>query len=280
MQSLGNMGNNACAGIDKDDRERLGQAAKALVDARGLIMMITDTVGHIMSGGVGSAAGFIQKKFGFDLTTKAEEIVEAVLWRTQSMAMIGMDAESDSQPWNWFHKLVAAASGASAGFFGAPGLIWDLPITTGTIMRSVADIARSFPGEQLSLDNTKRACIEVFAFGGPETEDDDADAGYWTTRAAVSHLTIEMLIKVVASRFGVVLTEKVLAQVVPVAGMVAGGVLNYAFIDYYQQMARVHFTVRDVERRTTDLSAVKACLSYHVREVRQPRKLRPKADAG
>ena len=113
MQSLGNMGSNACAGIDKDDRERLGQAAKALVDARGLIMMITDTVGHVMSGGVVSAAGFIQKKFGFDLTTKAEEIVEAVLWRTQSMAMIGMDAESDSQPWNWFHKPVAAASGAS-----------------------------------------------------------------------------------------------------------------------------------------------------------------------
>jgi site-specific DNA recombinase len=62
-------------------------------------------------------------------------------------------------------------------------------------------------------------------------------------------VTIELLIREVTVRFGVVLSEKVLTQAVPVAGMLAGAGLNYAFIDYYQQMARVHFTIRDVERQ-------------------------------
>jgi hypothetical protein len=266
------MNSNACAGLDQADRERLERAAEMLVDARGIIMMITDTVGHAMSSVGGSASNFIQEKFGFDLKAKATGIVESVLWRAQSVSMAGLDETTDGRPWIWFHRLVATASGAGAGFLGAPGLLWDLPVTTGTIMRSVADIARSFPGENLSSDDTKRACIEVFSFGGPETDDDDADAGYWTARASLSHVTIQIMIRTVAGRFGVVLTEKALAQLVPVAGMVAGAGLNYAFIHYYQQMARVHFTVREVERRTGDAAAVKACFSAQVRAVRQRRK--------
>jgi len=34
---------------------------------------------------------------------------------------------------------------------------------------------------------------------------------------------------------------------VPGIGALAGGSLNYMFMDYYQQMARVHFTLRDLE---------------------------------
>ena len=278
MQSAGNFGDNACAGIDAADRERLRQAAETFVNAHGIMMKVIDTVGRAVSSVGGSAAKFMQDKFGVDLTPKAEGIVADVLWRFQSMAMTGMDTTTEGNPWNWFHKLVAVASGAGAGFVGAPGLIWDLPITTGIIMRSVADIARSFPDENLASDDTKRACIEVFAFGGPESDDDDADAGYWATRAAFSHLTIETLVRFVAARFGVVLSEKALAQIVPVGGLVAGAGVNYAFIDYYQQMANVHFTIRDVERRTPDPSSVKACFSQTVRDVRRLRKLRRDAN--
>jgi hypothetical protein len=71
-----------------------------------------------------------------------------------------------------------------------------------------------------------------------------------------------------------VLSEKALAQIVPVGGLLAGAGVNYAFIDYYQQMATVHFTIRDVERRTADPSTVKACFSQTVRDVRRVRKLR------
>ncbi len=145
MQSAGNSGDNACAGIDAADRDRLRQAAETFVDAHGIIMKVIDTVGRAVSSVGGSVAKFMQDKFGFDLTPKAEGIVEDVLWRFQSMATTGMGAAREGNPWNWFHKLVAVASGAGAGFVGAPGLIWDLPVTTGIIMRSVADIARLIP---------------------------------------------------------------------------------------------------------------------------------------
>ena len=113
----------------------------------------------------------------------------------------------------------------------------------------------------------------MFAFGGPSSEDDDADAGYWLARSALSHAALEQAIKFVAPRLGIVLTDKVLAQAVPIAGAVAGAGLNYIFIDYYQQMARVHFAIRRVERRSSDAGRVRACFSATVRAVKERRAL-------
>lgn len=265
-------GSNACAGLTAEDREILRRVAGELLDARGVIMMVTEVVGSALGSVGGSIADFVEKQFGVDLKGNAEAIVETTLWKIQSGAVFGMDDTSDNERWGWFHQLVAVASGATAGFVGAPGLLWDIPVTTGMIMRSVADIARSYPGENLTSDDTKRACIEVFAFGGPEAEDDDVDSGYWLVRSSVNHMAIELLVKTVAARFGVALGEKALAQAIPIAGLLAGGGLNYAFMDYYQQMARVHFSIRDVERRSVDPSAVRACFSHQVQAVRLGRK--------
>jgi hypothetical protein len=52
----------------------------------------------------------------------------------------------------------------------------------------------------------------------------------------------------VASRFGVVVTQKVAAQAVPVVGALGGAAVNYAFIEHFQDVARGHFTVRRLER--------------------------------
>jgi hypothetical protein len=274
MDLISDGGSNACAGLTPEDREALRKAAATLLDARGIIMRVTDAAGRAMGALGGSASNFIEEKFGLDLKAKVEGVTEEVLWRMQNTAIVGMDTTSEAEPWDWFHKLIVIASGASGGFVGAPGLLFDLPITTGTIMRSVADIARTYPGESLDSDDTKRGCIEVFAFGGPENDDDGADAGYWAARAGLSHVAIEQLIKFVAGRFGVALSEKAIAQAVPIAGLVAGAGLNYAFIDYYQQMARVHFTIRGVERRAADPTAVRACFSEQVRSIRYGRKPR------
>ena len=53
----------------------------------------------------------------------------------------------------------------------------------------------------------------------------------------------------IASRFGVVVTQKLAAQAVPVIGALGGAAVNYAFIDHFQEIARAHFTVRRLERR-------------------------------
>jgi hypothetical protein len=52
----------------------------------------------------------------------------------------------------------------------------------------------------------------------------------------------------VTSRFGVVVTQKVAAQTVPVVGALGGAAVNYAFIELFQEVARGHFTGRRLER--------------------------------
>jgi hypothetical protein len=62
MELLDGMGGNACAGIDLDDCKKLDDAATKLLDARGLIMTISDAVGHVISNVGGSAIKYLQDK--------------------------------------------------------------------------------------------------------------------------------------------------------------------------------------------------------------------------
>jgi hypothetical protein len=100
----------------------------------------------------------------------------------------------------------------------------------------------------------------------------------------MNHLTVNMLIKSAAGRFGIVLSEKFLAQTVPVAGAVAGGALNYSFTDYYQKMALVHFTLRALERRTGEPALVRSVFTEMVAAARDRRRVlrkgKPAALAG
>ena len=57
------------------------------------------------------------------------------------------------------------------------------------------------------------------------------------------------LIAQVGSRFGVVVTQKLAAQSIPVIGALGGAAVNYAFIALFQDIAHAHFTVRRLERK-------------------------------
>ena len=56
------------------------------------------------------------------------------------------------------------------------------------------------------------------------------------------------LIAQVAARFGVVVSEKIAAQAIPLLGAFGGAAVNLAFIEHFQNVARGHFTVRRLER--------------------------------
>jgi EcsC protein family len=133
-------------------------------------------------------------------------------------------------------------------------------------LRSIAEIARS-EGEDLADPETALACIEVFALGGRAGGDDAADSGYFAVRGVLAKSVSEAarfiaergivsegapllaaFIAQVASRFGVVVTQKLAAQILPVVGALGGAAVNYAFIDHFQEVARAHFTVRRLER--------------------------------
>jgi hypothetical protein len=277
---------NACAGFSEEDREALWWAARTVVDERGIIVRITSIIGSAVEWVGGKAAAgavdWVTSKAAAlgsnmireDLQDKIVEMTEDVLWKAHDFSTLGLDPQSEREPWLWFNKVMTIATGATSGFFGLPGALVDLPLTTFVIMRSIAEIARA-NGEDLDTDDAKRACLQVLAFGGPGSNDHDFDIGYWTTRATLTHGAMKLLIKAVSARFGAVVSEKVIAQATPIAGAFAGGALNYVFMDYYQQMARVHFTLRKLERRYKDADGVRACFDDLVRQARARKKLKP-----
>ena len=265
---------NACAAFSDDDKDRLWTAAKTLSDSGNLAMRMASVFGGGVEWVGARAAGMGAKIFGERWEEKVREATEKALWRAYDLSTVGLNKDSDRAPWEWFNKAVASASGAVTGLFGLPGALVDVPISTLVMMRSIAEIARAH-GEDISNDEARRACLQVFAFGGRDISDDAAEAGYWAARLSLSHVAIDALIRRTAGVFGAALSEKMFAMAVPLAGSAAGGVLNYAFVDFYQDMARVHFTIRALERRYGEEGGVRACFDSLVAQARERRKLLP-----
>jgi hypothetical protein len=164
------------------------------------------------------------------------------------------------------HKSLAAVSGAVGGSFGFIALPVELPVSTVIMLRSIMDIARG-QGEDLDDPETALACLEVFALGEPARDVGVLGHGYFAVRAALANTltqagrfiaergivaegapVIVRFISLVASRFGVVVTQKVAAQTLPLVGALGGAAVNYAFITHFEEMAQAHFTVRRLER--------------------------------
>jgi hypothetical protein len=164
------------------------------------------------------------------------------------------------------HKALATASGAAGGAFGLLALPVELPVSTIIMLRSIADIARS-EGEDPAEPETALACVQVFALGGRAGSDDASESGYFAVRGMLAKTVSEAarfigergviqeggplllrFITQVASRFGVVVSQKVAAQTLPVLGALGGAAVNYAFMEHFQEVARSHFTIRRLER--------------------------------
>lgn len=165
------------------------------------------------------------------------------------------------------HRTLAVASGAAGGAFGIFSLPLELPISTIIILRSILDIARS-EGENLTDPESTLSCVEVLGIGGRTETDDAAKSDYFVVRGILAKSVTEAarflaergiveegspvlvrLITQVASRFGMVVTQKAAAQTVPIIGALGGAAINYAFIEHFQSVARGHFTVRRLERK-------------------------------
>ena len=172
--------------------------------------------------------------------------------------------------WDKLHLVGTAVTGAVGGFFGTAGALAEIPITTTVIFRSILDIARS-EGADISSGEIRTECLNVFALGSPSADDDAADAGYLGVRAGLAEFTKEAAaylakgigkkqlvtvskvlskyLAVIAGRYGVIVGEKLAAQVVPVLGAATGALINVAFTDYFQDIARGHFIILRLERK-------------------------------
>jgi hypothetical protein len=267
LRSTADTANDPCSAFSHDDFERL-QTSVHLLDNRSFATKLTSAVGGVIERGVVLLPSSVH-----DGLTK---IVAGSLSTALSGALLTMDEDKEGDSWDWFHKAVVTATGAAGGATGLAGAAVELPISTAIMLRSIADIARSH-GEDLRSDEVRLSCLQVFALGSPSPADDAAETGYWLVRASLSEAVKDAMryassqgaanasapwfvvtIHKVAERFGFAASQKLAAQAVPVLGGIMGAVVNYAFIDHFQDTARGHFTIRALERQYGQ-KAVKDC---------------------
>jgi hypothetical protein len=233
--------------------------AKTLLENPGIAAKITHLLGTPIEKGFELLPDNWNLKIG-EMTQKA--LSTAVHTAVFTMKDLPGEKASDIR-----HKIAVATTGGIGGFFGLPGLAMELPISTTIMLRSIADIARS-EGETIGKIESKIACIEVFALGGPSKSDDASESGYFAIRAALARSVTKAaefiaekgiagegapalvrLIIQIAERFSIQVSEKAAAQAVPAIGAAGGAIINTLFIDHFQDMARGHFIVRRLERK-------------------------------
>jgi hypothetical protein len=233
------------------------RGAVAALEHPGLAARLTNMVGKPIEL-IGYALPASASQAITAATTKALEMALEVALRSLHQA-----PRAGSQR---LHKALATASGAVGGAFGLASLPIELPLSTIIMLRSIAEIARS-EGEDLSDPEAALSCVQVFALGGRPGSADASESGYFAVRGILAKSVTQAarfvvergvveeggpilvrFITQVASRFGLVVTQKLAAQAIPLVGALGGAAVNYAFIEHFQEVARGHFTVRRLER--------------------------------
>lgn len=244
--------------INTEDLEDL-RYAKSLLESESFAVKATSIIGKPIELGLDMLPDGASKLIS-TTTTKALNV-------SLKAAIATMSKKPSTSSWNKLHKLACATSGGVGGFFGLPALAIELPCSTTIMLRSISDIARS-EGAMITSTEIELECVSIFALGGPSSDDDAAESGYYAVRAALSEAVtnaatyiakeglkkegapvIVKFIAEIASRFSIQVSQKAVAQAVPVIGAVSGALINTIFIDHFQDKARGHFTIRRLERK-------------------------------
>ena len=245
-----------------------------------------ENIGWLMEG-INKIGGTLET--GLDkLPKKQQQWLQKVVENTLRMVVKSnlatmQNGNTFKKPSNKTYRALVTTTGATSGFFGSTTgvgtLVFasELTISTKFMMRSIIDIARS-QGEDINSIETQLACLQVFTLGGVSKDDDGLETSYYTTKIALSSAVkgasnymaqhgaanvlksllksssnpIIKLIAVVASRFSIQVSEKFIAQAIPVAGAVGGGSLNFLFLTHFQNVAKAHFTIRKLERKYSE----------------------------
>jgi hypothetical protein len=237
--------------------------AKAILQHPSLVIRLSSMVGTRVENLTKSLGKRLPEELSEAISRSSNKAIEKAF----QAALRTMQDGQFSAPRNRLHKAAVITTGGLAGFLGLQALLVELPITTLIMFRSIADIARA-NGESLSSPDTQLNCLTVFALGSPRSDTDEgAETSYYGVRYALSRITSDALqyvtahgttaksapamirfISAIASRFGVVVSQKAAAQAVPAIGAIGGALTNAVFMSHFQDMARAHFTIRRLER--------------------------------
>ncbi len=233
--------------LSADDQAALSEAVARLMRSRGLVLRFADMV----DGAIGdvAAASWRRLRLPQGLARQVRQVAYEALRVGFDVALVGRGRTEFLGTANTA-RLIAATSGAAAGFTGFAGFLPDATATTLLIMRNIAAIAEA-EGEDLDEMVARQACLEVLAFGAPgftPAPTEDGEAAYWSARLLLHGRPLSLLMSEIAAGYGIRLSQRLVAAMVPVLGAAAGALVNVSFLDHYRNVARVHFTIRRLER--------------------------------
>lgn len=260
--------------IPPNELEFVERAARAL-EHPSFLVQLADLVGAPLEGLVNLAPDRVSRAVTLALRRSLDVAVWSLPGETESALPEEFSGIEDRAWWTGYrHAAWSALSGGVGGLFGTAGLCVELPITTCLMLRSMSSIARGY-GENMDDLSVRLECLSLFAAGGPSQADDEMDSSYLSFRvgmnplvkhaakyvahtpraevvASIKNGTAPALVKLigkVGQRFEVAVSEKLLAQAIPLVGAVGGASINVLFAQHFNRIARYHFGLRYLERR-------------------------------
>ena len=237
--------------------QRALQEAVARLEHRGFAAKLADYAGQPVA-----RVMRMMPRFAAD---RINTTVERAILNGLNVAIRSIAPGATRPPERRASSLLAGIGGGVSGFFGLAALPIELPVTTTLMLRAIADIARHH-GEDLSTLEARLACLEVFALGAPPG-DRNGPLGYYASRiflgrmaadattillergvASISAPVVGGLVSEIATRFGIVVTERSAASALPVLGALGGATVNVIFMNHFQSVAQGHFAIRRLER--------------------------------
>jgi hypothetical protein len=232
--------------LTSGDYAALESAVRRMIRTRGVVVRVADLVGGLF--GSAAAAGWRGLKVPDRVTRQLRGVIEAALRRAFDLSVLAEEQTRWATRPNRA-RVLAMTTGAISGFIGLAGFLPDATATTLLIMRNIAAVAAE-EGEDLNSEETRRACLEVLALGSPGfgDPDEEGDSGYWSARLLMHGRPMSLLLAEVAATYGLRLSQRLTTTLVPVIGAASGALVNSTFLDHYRNVARVHFTIRRLER--------------------------------
>lgn len=235
---------------------------------------------------LGQPLDALQKKLPESVRDKIGEIVQKSLEAALIAAIKTVHTKSDaglhwqeklnsSRKTGRLHTATVAVSGAVGGLFGLLALPVELPFSTTMMLRGISDVAAHWEMD-LEDPNVQLQCLYVFTLGSMQSaEDDDVESTYLSSRLAFEQMiraasaymakksakeilrafdtgaapALMKLIARIARSFELALTEKLVAESVPLVGAIGGATINALFCDYFVEAAHYHFGLLHLEHK-------------------------------
>ncbi|MDM7459600.1 MAG: EcsC family protein [Paracoccus sp. (in: a-proteobacteria)] len=225
-------------------RRELDQIAARQLQSRGVLMRGVEAVGRLTEGAATTALGLSP--------IALEKVLESAFTQLYDLSGRGERISVLREAPMIANRAAAVLSGATGGWFGLAGIVPDLIASTTVIFNAIQKVARKH-GFDTTDPQIRLECLAVFQYGEPGEAGDAAAKSFLANRLLTNGQAVSALISRFASGFASKLTTKLGAQAVPVLGAATGAAINYAFLDYYERVAQIHFRLLRLSQQYPDI---------------------------